>query len=45
MPGPYGALGVVFVRLGIAKVDEEAIAEILGDVTLEAGDDLRIGFW
>ena len=38
---------VVFVRLGIAKIDEQPIAEILGDMPLKAGDhlgaDLLIG--
>jgi len=30
--------GIVFVREGIAEVDEEPIAKILGDVTVEPGD-------
>jgi len=37
---PHGALGVVFVRLGIAKVDQQAIAKVLGNVPVEALDDL-----
>src|SRR5262249_2380628 len=37
-PGPPGPLGVVFVGLGIAKVHEEAIAEILRNVPLQALD-------
>ena len=31
-PGPHGPLGVIFVRQGIAEVDEQAIAEILRDM-------------
>jgi hypothetical protein len=39
-PGAHGALGVIFVRLGIAKVDQQAITEILRNMPLKAGDDL-----
>src|SRR5262249_7184749 len=42
-PGAYGALGIVFMGLGIAKVDQKTIAEILGNVPVEALDDLRAG--
>ena len=42
-PGPHRPLGVVFVRLGIAKVDQQAIAEILGDVAVKAVDHLGAG--
>jgi len=46
-PSPYGPLGVIFVRQGIAEVDEQAITEILRDMPLKAGDhlgaDLLIG--
>ena len=35
-PGAHGALGIIFMRLGIAKIDEQAIAEILRDMPLEA---------
>jgi hypothetical protein len=31
------------VGLGIAEIDEQTIAEILGDVPLEAGDYLGAG--
>ena len=31
------------MRLGIAKVDQQAIAEILGDMALKALDDLGAG--
>ena len=31
-PGPDRPLRIVLVRLGIAKVDEQAIAEILGNI-------------
>ena len=34
------ALCVIFVGVGIAEVDEQAVAKILGDVTVEAGDHL-----
>ena len=42
-PGPHGPLGVIFVRLGIAKVDQQAIAEVLGDMPLKALDHLGAG--
>ena len=41
--GPDGPLGVVFVCQGIAKVDEDAIAQILRDMPLKAGDHLGTG--
>ena len=31
------------MRLGIAKIDQQAIAEILGDMPLKALDDLSTG--
>ena len=42
-PGPHRPLGVIFVRQGVAEVDEQAIAEILGDMPLKAGDHLGAG--
>ena len=42
-PGPHGPLGVIFVRQGVAEVDEQAIAQILGDMPLKAGDHLGAG--
>ena len=39
-PGPHRPLGVIFVRQGGAEVDQEPIAEVLGDMPLEAGDHL-----
>ena len=42
-PGPHGPLGVIFVRQGVAKVDEQAVAEILRDMALKAGDHLGAG--
>ena len=42
-PGPHGPLGIIFVRQGIAEVDEQAIAEILRDMPLKAGDHLGAG--
>jgi hypothetical protein len=37
---PHRPLGVILMREGIAEVDEQAIAEILGDTPLKAADDL-----
>jgi hypothetical protein len=31
-PGPYGPLGVIFVREGVAEVDDQPIAQILRDM-------------
>ncbi len=42
-PGPHRPLGIIFVRQGVAEVDEQAIAEILGDMPLKAGDHLGAG--
>ena len=42
-PGPHGPLRVIFVGQGIAKVDQQAIAEVLGDMPLKAGDHLGAG--
>jgi hypothetical protein len=42
-PGPHGPLGIIFMRLRIAKVDQQAIAEILGDMALKAGNHLGTG--
>ena len=39
----HGAPRVVFVRLGIAKVDEQTVAEILRNVPVKAPDDLGTG--
>ena len=36
--GPYSPLRIVFMRLRIAKVDEQAITEILCNVPLQALD-------
>ena len=40
-PGPNGALGVVLVRHRIPEVGQDAVAQILGDVTPELLDDGR----
>src|SRR5215831_19987524 len=32
--GPHGSLGIIFMRLRIAKVDQQAITEILRDVSV-----------
>src|SRR5262249_36378501 len=42
-PGPHGALRVIFMRQGVAKVDEQSIAEILRDMSLKARDYLGTG--
>ena len=42
-PRPHGALGIVFVRLGIAEVDQQAIAEVLGNVAVKALDHVSAG--
>jgi hypothetical protein len=39
----HGALRVVFMRLGIAKVDEQAVTEVLRNVPIQALDDLSTG--
>ena len=45
-PGPHCSLWVVFVGLGVAEVDEESIAQVLGDVAFKpahgAGADLLV---
>jgi hypothetical protein len=43
LASPHGPLGVIFVRLGIAEVDQQAIAQILSDMSLIAGDHLGAG--
>src|SRR5215471_1122634 len=40
---PHGAVGIVFMGLGIAKVDQQAIPEILRDMALKALDHLGAG--
>jgi hypothetical protein len=42
-PGADRPLRIVLVSLGIAKVDQEAIAQVLGDMPLKAGDHLGAG--
>jgi hypothetical protein len=42
-PGPHRPLGVIFVRQGVAEVDQEPIAEVLGDMPVEAGDHFGAG--
>src|SRR5262249_56950634 len=37
------ALRIIFMRLGIAKIHEQAVAEILSDMPLKALDDLGTG--
>src|SRR5215468_4268368 len=43
IPGPYRPLGVIFVRQGVAEVDEQAVAEVLGNMPLIASDHLGTG--
>jgi hypothetical protein len=40
---PHRPLGIVFVRLRIAKVDQQPVAQILRDVPLKSGDHLGTG--
>ena len=40
---PRDRLRVVLVGLGIAEVDQQPVAQVLGDVPLEAADDLGAG--
>jgi hypothetical protein len=42
-PGLHRALRIVLMRLRIAKIHQQAIAEVLGNMALEALDDLRAG--
>ena len=42
-PGAHGPLGVVFMGLGIAKVHQQAIAEILRNIPVKALDDRGAG--
>ena len=42
-PGPHCPLRIVFMRLGIAKVDQQTITEILGDMASETLNDLGAG--
>jgi len=37
-PGAGRALGIVLMRLGIAKIDQHAVAHIFGDKTAKAAD-------
>src|SRR5215510_1443987 len=37
------ALRIIFMRLGIAKIHEQAVAEILSDMPFKALDDLGTG--
>src|SRR5215468_2317306 len=37
---PYSSLRIVFMRVGIAEIDEETIPEQLGDVPIVALDNL-----
>jgi hypothetical protein len=41
--GAHRPLGIVFMRLRKAKIDEQAIAEVLGNITVEALDDGSTG--
>jgi hypothetical protein len=40
---PHRPLGVIFVGQGVAEIDQQAIAEVLGDMALIAGDHLGTG--
>ena len=36
----HGIFRVVFIRLGIAEIDQDAVAHIFGDIAAEPGDDV-----
>ena len=38
-PGPHRPQGLVFVRPRIAKIDQQAIPQILGDIAVKTADD------
>ncbi len=40
----HRALGVILVCQGVAEVDQEPVAQVFGDVAIEARDDLRARF-
>ena len=42
-PGAHRALGVVLVRLRPAEIGQHAVAQVLGDMAVEAADHLRAG--
>jgi hypothetical protein len=42
-PRIHGPLGVILMRAGIAEVDQDAVAEVFGDVPVEALDHLCTG--
>ena len=42
-PRVHGPLGIIFMRLGIAKVHQQAISQILGNIAVKALDDLGTG--
>src|SRR5262245_2482580 len=37
---PYGALGIIFMGVGIAKIHQQSIPKELGNVAIKAGDNL-----
>jgi hypothetical protein len=37
-PGASRALGVILVRLGVAEINQHAVAHVLGDKTAKAAD-------
>jgi hypothetical protein len=39
-PAPHGPLRIIFVRQGVAEVDEQAIAQILRDMPVKTGNHL-----
>ncbi len=42
-PGPHRPLGVIFVRPGVAEIDQQAIAEILRNMSFITGNHLGAG--
>jgi len=43
--GVHGTPGIVFVSRGVAKIDEQSIAEVLGDMAAVVLDDLGRVSW
>ena len=38
---PHGPLGIIFVRLWVTKVHQQAIPQVLGDMPVKTLDNLR----
>jgi hypothetical protein len=42
-PGPHRPLGIIFVREGVPKVDEQAVAEVLRNMSRKTGNHFGAG--